>query len=252
MPVESVVMSDKSEIPPSGVGVIDKAMTIMAALESGPADLTTLVAATGIPRPTLHRIAAALIHHRLLTKDERSRYVLGHRIGELAAAMGGDDPLAVVAPDTLRWLAEMTGESTQVYRRQGDLRLCVATAERPVGFRDTIPIGSRFSMKAGSAAQVFLAWEDHDEMVSGLDGAVFSASTLAQVRRQGWAQTVAEREDGLGSVSAPIRAANGKVVAAVSMSGPVDRITRHPGKLHATSVVAAAHRISDLYQNYSA
>ena len=49
------------------------------------------------------------------------------------------------------------------------------------------------------------------------------ARTLAEVRRRGWAQSVAERESGVASVSAPVRDAAGTVVAAVSVSGPVER-----------------------------
>ena len=46
---------------------------------------------------------------------------------------------------------------------------------------------------------------------------------LAEVRRRGWAQSAAEREPGVASVSAPVRDAKGVVIAAVSVSGPIDR-----------------------------
>ena len=70
----------------SGVGVLDKAVTILGTLESGPHSLAELVAATGIARPTAHRLAVALEHHRLVTRDLQGRFVLGPRSGELAAA----------------------------------------------------------------------------------------------------------------------------------------------------------------------
>jgi DNA-binding IclR family transcriptional regulator len=54
---------------------------------------------------------------------------------------------------------------------------------------------------------------------------------------------VAEREAGVASVSAPVRAADGSVMAAVSVSGPIERTTRQPGKRYAAAVVAAAARI---------
>ena len=75
-------------------------------------------------------------------------------------------------------------------------------------------------MTAGSAAQVLLAWEEGGRMHRGLRGAKFSATTLAQVRRRGWAATAAEREPGVASVSAPVRGPGGRVLAAVSVSGP--------------------------------
>ncbi|MDU5963306.1 MAG: helix-turn-helix domain-containing protein, partial [Dermabacter sp.] len=46
----------------SGVGVIDKAATVLGALEAGPATLATLVSTTGLARPTAHRLAVALEH----------------------------------------------------------------------------------------------------------------------------------------------------------------------------------------------
>src|ERR1700761_8381260 len=66
----------------SGVGVLDKAVSVLAAVESGPATLAQLVAATGLARPTTHRIAVALEHHRLVTRDMLGRVILGSRIPE--------------------------------------------------------------------------------------------------------------------------------------------------------------------------
>jgi DNA-binding IclR family transcriptional regulator len=75
--------------------------------------------------------------------------------------------------------------------------------------------------------------------------ATFNASTLAQVRRRGWAQSIGEREPGVASVSAPVRTPGGRVVAAASVSGPIERLTRQPGRQHAAAVMAAAQRLSD-------
>ena len=93
-------------------------------------------------------------------------------------------------------LRDHTNESAQLFRRQGDHRICVSAAERPVGLRDSIPIGATLSMLAGSAAQVLLAWEEPDRLHRGLHGAKFTATTLSGVRRRGWAQSVGEREAG--------------------------------------------------------
>ncbi|WP_313555626.1 IclR family transcriptional regulator, partial [Miniimonas arenae] len=154
----------------SGVGVLDKAAIVLAALESGPATLAQLVSSTHLARPTAHRLAVALEHHRLVARDLQGRFVLGPRLGELAAAAGEDRLLAAAGP-VLAALRDHTGESAQLYRRQGDHRICVAAAERPVGLRDSIPVGAQLSMQAGSAAQVLLAWEEPDRLHRGLHGA---------------------------------------------------------------------------------
>ncbi|GAA2524811.1 IclR family transcriptional regulator [Rarobacter incanus] len=229
----------------SGVGVLDKAASVLSALEAGPATLAQLVSATGLARPTAHRLAVALEHHRLVARDMQGRFVLGPRLNELSTAAGEDRLLGAANP-VLTALRDHTGESAQLYRRQGDQRICVASAERPVGLRDSIPVGSALTMQAGSAAQVLLAWEEPDRLHRGLQGAEFTATILSGVRRRGWAQSVGEREVGVASVSAPVRSPSGRIVAAVSISGPVERLSRQPGRLHAASVVAAANRLTEV------
>jgi DNA-binding IclR family transcriptional regulator len=228
----------------SSVGVLDKAAHILDALESGPLTLAGLVAATGLARPTAHRLATALEHHRLVARDLNGRFILGPRITELASAAGEDKLLSIANPILIA-LRDATKESAQLYRRQGDQRICVAASERMTGLRDTVPVGAGLTMRAGSAAQILLAWEEPDRLHRGLQGATFTATDLSGVRRRGWAQSLGEREPGVASVSAPIRGANGKIIAAVSISGPIERLTRMPGRLHSVAVVTAANRISD-------
>jgi DNA-binding IclR family transcriptional regulator len=226
----------------SGVGVLDKSVLVLDAVESGASTLAGLVERTGLSRATVHRLAVALEVHRLLARDRDGRWRLGPRLGELAGGTPGD-PLLERAASVLPRLRDATGESAQLYRRQGDRRVCVAAAERGSGLRDTVPVGSRLPLSAGSAAQVLIAWTPEDPLVRT---AAFTPRTLADVRRRGWAHSVAERESGVASVSAPVRGHDGRVVAAVSVSGPLERLTRSPGRLHAEAVCAAAAELSRL------
>ena len=235
----------------SGVGVLDKAAMVLTALEQGPTTLAGLVQTTGLARPTAHRLAVALEHHRLVARDLQGRFVLGPRLAELASAAGEDRLLATAGPILTR-LRDITGESAQLFRKQGDIRVCVAAAERPSGLRDTIPVGSALTMSAGSAAQVLLAWEEPEKVQRGLSNSQFSAVALTSVRRRGWAQSIGERESGVASVSAPVRSPGGKVIAAVSVSGPIERLTRQPGRLHAPAVMAAAERLSEVLRRAGA
>jgi DNA-binding IclR family transcriptional regulator len=142
-------------------------------------------------------------------------------------------------------LRDVTGESVQLYRRDGIQRVCVATAEPPSGLRDTVPIGSRLPMTAGSGAKVLAAWADPHTQRTILADAVFGERTLLEVRRRGWAQSVAEREPGVASISAPVRDSAGTVVAAVSVSGPIERIGRKPGARWAADLLAAADALQE-------
>ncbi|MEE6282273.1 IclR family transcriptional regulator [Georgenia sunbinii] len=229
----------------SGVGVLDKAATVLGALEAGPATLAQLVATTHLARPTAHRLAVALEFHRFVARDTQGRFILGPRLSELASAAGEDRLLAAAGP-VLTAVRDHTGESVQLYRRQAEQRICVAAAERPMGLRDSIPVGATLTMLAGSAAQILLAWEEPDRLHRGLQGASFTATVLSGVRRRGWAQSVGEREPGVASVSAPVRGPSGKVLAAVSVSGPMERMGRQPGRLHAGAVVSAANRLTEV------
>jgi DNA-binding IclR family transcriptional regulator len=180
--------------------------------------------------------------HRLLARDTAGRWQLGPAVTELSAAVG--DPLIAAGAAVLPTLREITGESVQLYRREGSIRVCVAALEPPAGLRDTVPVGARLPMTAGSAARVLLAYSDEATQQILLPSAVFSERTLAEVRRRGWAHSAAEREPGVASVSAPVRDRTGAVVAAVSVSGPIDRIGRRPGERWAADLLAAARDLT--------
>jgi DNA-binding IclR family transcriptional regulator len=228
----------------SSVGVLDKAVTILECLAQGPASLATLVDRTGLSRPTAYRLAVALEVHRYVERDSQGRFTVGPMIAELATAVRAD-PLEQAAGAVLDRLCAATHESAQLYRRAGNVRRCVAAAERSSGLRDTVPVGTELPMTAGSAAQVLLAWAPVEATAAVTRDARFSPATLATVRRRGWAASVGEREAGVASVSAPVFSPAGDVVAAVSVSGPIDRLTRSPGRLHAAAVVAAAQALTD-------
>jgi DNA-binding IclR family transcriptional regulator len=218
-------------------------VVVLDCLATGPASLAELVDRSGLSRPTAYRLAVALEVHRYVERDADGRFGIGPRPGELAGA-GGSDSLERLAGGVLQRLVDTTHESAQLYRRIGDVRRCVAAAERSSGLRDTVPVGADLPMTAGSAAQVLLAWEPVTDALAMAREARFSTAVLATVRRRGWAASVGEREAGVASVSAPVFGPGGRVLAAVSVSGPIDRLTRTPGRLHADAVVAAGRSLT--------
>jgi DNA-binding IclR family transcriptional regulator len=206
----------------SDVGVIDKAMSILSAVERTPLALAGLVDSTGIPRPTAHRLAVALELHGMLRRDGEGRFVLGARALALGHAAARMYPLRDAALPALTALRDDTGESAQLYVRDGDRRVCVASLESPHGLRTIVEEGALLPLDVGSAGAVLL--EDPAAL------------------RRGWAESVAQREAGVASVSAPVMSAD-RVVGAVGVSGPIERLTRTPGRKYAAAVVAAARRI---------
>lgn len=231
----------------SGVGVIDKTVALLSALSVAPRSLAELVAATGLPRPTAHRLALALEHHGLVDRDGDGRFIHGHVLAHWSSAA---DPWLGRAQLAVLRLRDQTGESAQVYRRADDDRVCIASAEPPSGLRDTVPVGALLSMKAGSAAQVLAAWLPAPARTAMLRGAAYNAATLAEVRRRGWAQSIGQREPGVASVSAPVLDSGGDVIAAVSISGPIERLA-NPSAAQRRSLTAAAASLGAIDANAS-
>ncbi|WP_099024849.1 IclR family transcriptional regulator [Mycolicibacterium palauense] len=226
----------------SGIGVLDKAVGVLHAIADSPCGLAELCDRTGLPRATAHRLAAGLEVHRLLSRDPEGRWRLGPALSELASHV--NDPLIAAGAAVLPRLREITGESVQLYRREGTSRICIAALEPPAGLRDTVPVGTRLPMTAGSGAKVLVAFADPATQQAVLSSAKFSDRTLAEVRRRGWAQSAAEREPGVASVSAPVRDAKGAVIAAISVSGPIDRMGRRPGSRWAADLLAASEALT--------
>ena len=226
----------------SGIGVLDKSVDLLRAAAAAPLSLADLCTATGLPRATAHRLAVGLELHGLLSRDNLGRFRPGPLLAALAA--GAADPLVNAAADVLPRLRDRTGESVQIYRQDGLSRVCVASAEPNSGLRDTVPLGARLPMTAGSGAKVLLAWADPATTRAVLPEALFTERVLAEVRRRGWAQSVAEREPGVASVSAPVRDTGGQVIAAVSVSGPVERIGRRPGERWAGDLIEASSSLT--------
>src|SRR5688572_6246255 len=188
-------------------------MAVLGALESQPRTLAELVA------------------HGLVGRDAAGRFSLGLRLIGLGHAAAAAVPGWLDARPALAWLRDRTGESVQLYVRDGDQRVCVESLEAPHELRTIVPVGARLPLDRGSAGRV---------LRSGSPPATANRADAGP----GWVESIGEREPGVASVSAPVADPSGRVVAAVSVSGPIDRITRSPGRRHGPAVVEAAARIS--------
>ncbi len=184
--------------------------------------LARLVEATGLARPTAHRLATALESHGFLRRDTDGRFALGAGLLALGHAAASGWPLAEASEAALRRLRDRTGESVQLYVRQGDQRVCLASLESAHGLRTIVETGVALPLGLGSGGRVL----------------------LGEVGLDGWLASVEEREAGVASVSAPVVDSAGRVSAAVGVSGPIQRLTRDPGPVFGPNVVAAAESIA--------
>jgi DNA-binding IclR family transcriptional regulator len=199
--------------------VLDKAVDLLDCLAGGPKTLAELVTATGLPRATAHRLGVALEHHDFVRRDGEGRFALGFRLTTLGRAALDSSPLAELARPAMTWLRDTTEESVQLYVRDGDQRVCIESLESPHGLRTIVPVGASLPLDAGSAGKVLRG---------------------DSIPPRGWVESVEEREAGVASVSAPIRDRHGDVIAAIGVSGPIERTTRRPGQRYGTDVRRAA------------
>ncbi len=211
----------------SGVGVLDKAFLVMNALVTRPLSLNEAVDATGIPRATCHRLLAALEHHGAVRRNDAGLYCVGPTLAGLGCAATVQFPFLEREREVATEVRDKTGESVQVFVPESDGRRCVVSLESPNGLRWIVPEGALFPLTRGSAGKA-------------LAGAKTSSA--------GWIDSVEERVKGVASVSSPITNSNGEIVAAFSVSGPLERMTRTPGAKYGTVVAKAARTLSDYVQ----
>jgi DNA-binding IclR family transcriptional regulator len=205
----------------SGVGVIDKSMAVLNVVAGGKRTLGELVERTGLSRATCHRLAVALETHGLLRRTADGRFALGLHLMALGRSAAEQFPLAERALPAMERLRATTGESVQLYVVDGDERVCVAALESPHGLRTIVAVGAALPLGVGSAGRVL----------------------RGELGSEGWVESVEERERGVASVSAPVAGESGEPVAAISVSGPVDRMGRSPGRRHGAAVVRAARSV---------
>ncbi len=226
----------------SGIQVIDRAVVIIDAVAATPLTLNELCESTGLPRATTHRLASALEAHRILARTEDGRWSTGPWLTSFSSPERSR--LLDAAQSIMFELVATTGESVQLYQLTGTTRTCVAAEEPATGLHNIVPVGSQLPLSQGSAAKVFVAYSPEDARRRLLDDAHWSADELTKVRASGLSESVAEREIGLASLSAPVLDRSGDLVAVLSVSGPAERLKPSPANVWGAELSAAARALS--------
>jgi DNA-binding IclR family transcriptional regulator len=201
--------------PSSGVKVLDKVLHLLDVVEySQPVSLQELVDLIRLPRTTAYRLLTALETHGFIRRDDGGRYITGSRFATAS--------LLQTSPPILSALTAETGESTQLFVRRGTQRLCLVSIESPAELRTIVPVGALLTLEKGSGGRVLLG-----------DPAV---------KTFGWIESVGERSPGVASVSAPVFD-DSVLIAALCLSGPIDRLAPSPGQKFGKAVVRAAKKL---------
>jgi DNA-binding IclR family transcriptional regulator len=243
----------------ASVGVISKVLRILEALQgsSSGLGLKAICDQTGINKSTAHRFLKHLERERYLLRTEAGAYLIGPRLSQLSARGNQEATLQAVARPILWDLWKATHETVNLGVLDQGTVLYVDVIESPHEFRLSSRVGTRRSVHVTALGKALVAFLPEEDRRTILDSIAFQASTpktignlvqfrqeLEKIRRQGYAVDDEEAVQGARCVSAPILNSTGMPIAAVSVSGPVTRVSPSLVSALAGAVTSAAHAIS--------
>jgi len=223
---------------------LERGLSVIRAFDAEHPKLTLseVAASTGLSRAAARRFLRTLVQLGYMRTDG-SRFALRPKILELGYAYLSSLTLPEVAMPHLEQLVEQVRESSSVCELDGDDVIYIARVPTKRIMTVTISVGTRFPAYATSMGRVLLAAQPEERLdqylasvsLRGLTGHTITSATalrceLRKIRGQGWALVDQELEEGLRSIAAPIRDADGQVIAAVNVS-------THAGRRSLTSVV---------------
>ncbi|HEV2239153.1 MAG TPA: IclR family transcriptional regulator [Ktedonobacterales bacterium] len=234
-------------------GAVERALAVLCCFsrETPTLGVTEIAERLRLTKSTVHRLLQALVARGLVTQDAaRQQYTLGYRVLALARAVPREADLRQICQTHMRWLLQMTQETIALYVGAGDVRICLDELESPQMLRMSAGIGRCFPLPRGAASRALLldapaAGDMWRRLASTLSSAE-SAGLLAELRaarERGFVVTMGETVAGAASVAAPIRGADGSIIAALSVGGPASRFGPEAVTRYAAALLEAVARI---------
>jgi IclR family transcriptional regulator, KDG regulon repressor len=244
------------EEPKTNVRAVERALDILLCFtDSTDLGLSEIASRLSLHKSTVHRLLATLENKGFLIRDAQTeKYRLGFRIWELSANLThSDDPATVLLPEMER-LRDLVGETVSLYVRDGNERIRIQAVQSNQPIRRVAPIGARMPLFVGASSKVLVAYAEPEVLEAVLNDPNWPESIdrevyleqLEQIRAQGFATSVEERELGAAAVAAPIFNRNGKLVAAIAASGPSNRLTPEKMREFARPIMEAAYRMGKM------
>jgi IclR family KDG regulon transcriptional repressor len=217
------------------VRAVERALDILLCFAGTETELglSDIAKRLGLHKSTVHRLLASLESKGFIRRHPQTeKYRLGWSVLELVSNIyQSDDLTSIVLPEMTR-LRDQLGETISLYILTGKERIRIQAVESNQPVRRVANIGKRLPLHVGASGKVLLAYspelleellqdptwppeQNRDEFLAALQ----------TVRDLGYAVSIEEREAGAAAVSSPIFSRGGKIAAALSVSGPVDRFT---------------------------
>ncbi len=241
------------------IAAIDRALSVMEALAERPDQgVTEIATRLGMTKSIVFRILQTLEARGFVYREpERALYSLGFRLAVLGERAGGETGLVQAARPVMDALRDETNENVNLIVRDGDRALVVTTREGRHSIRLFAQAGRHGPLHAGGGSMLMFAFAPPEirEAILSAPLQSFSPQTitdpdavrerLERIRERGWHIALNDLDEGAFSVAAPIRAADGEVIAAVSVAGAVARFDEERRERYLAAVSAAAEQISD-------
>lgn len=212
-------------------------------------DLKEIVALTELPKTTVVRILATLGSRGLVASRQDGTYSPGASFLRWVRLSQSIWDVNAATRHVMNELVERCGETVNIYVRIDTNRVSIAQEEGTATVRSVIEVGVAMPLTAGATAKVLLGGAPQsvvDELMGAAgmpDGETFK-SQIEAAAELGYAVTHGERELGASAVAAPILNQEGRVIAAVSVSGPTPRFTPERVEVYINHVTQAAEKMS--------
>jgi DNA-binding IclR family transcriptional regulator len=259
-----VISSPGRTRPSNLVQTIERASFILDILGQSPQGISIkdLSDRMHLPKGTTHRLLSSLSYFGYVRQDQNTKhYFLGFKLVELGNLLLGQLDLRKEAEPFLRDLAERTRETVHLVILDGSEIVYLdklETEPHTGGLRMASRVGSRNPAHSCAVGKVLMAHLPAEALARAVEEKGLPKRTantitdfnqlkdhMALVRKQGYAIDDEENERGIRCVGAPIFNEAGRVVAAISVSGPAFRVTKKAVQERLKKeVMATAHRIS--------
>ncbi|MET7292508.1 IclR family transcriptional regulator [Streptomyces griseoloalbus] len=222
----------------SAVQSVDRAVSVLEILaRHGEAGVTEIAGELGVHKSTAFRLLGVLENRGLVAQaKDRGKYYLGAGVLRLAGAAAVRLDISQEGVPVCRELADELGETVNIAVLDDDAAVNIMQARGTASVTAQNWLGRRTPLHATAGGKVFLAHltpvlrESHLSRPlprfteHTITGASVLRAELETVLERGFAATLEELEPGLAAVAAPVRAHDGTVIAALSVSGPVYRL----------------------------
>src|SRR2546427_2234292 len=240
------------------VGVVGKVLRILEALDASPTGLPLreISQQTSLNKSTAYRFVAHLESEGYLFRDDAGAYVVGPKLARLGAGIAYHATLRNISRPVLTQLAKETTETVNLAVLDGHDVLYLEVLESLHSFRMASQPGMHRPPNCTALGKVLLAFLPSEQREEILPMLTFERATphtipnlarfrkeLARVVQQSLAMDDQETDLGARCVAAPVLDESGKVAAAISVSGPITRMSRDRIQAYALATKKAAKTI---------